>query len=231
MQHPPNDAEAYARVNTRKASVVTVGGFRPTGRPEATHFGLAPLGQPHESWPKGKDGTDLLLVCQLNLAQAPYVPLSLAGVELITFFVHPGGQLADENNVTWSVRAYATAHGLVPLSPPKGSTLERGFECSWSVVEDQPVYDDPDLVVPEGFDNADIHLDNIHRTKIGGYPSNIQSEPWWGYRVHPSQPRYCFQVDSEEKVGLHWGDAGTVYIARGTAPGCDGEWFLDWQCY
>ena len=38
-------------------------------------------------------------------------------------------------------------------------------------------------------------------------------------------------IDSEEKVGLFWGDGGTVYLARGTAPGCEDEWFLDWQCF
>ena len=70
----------------------------------------------------------------------------------------------------------------------------------------------------------------VHRTKIGGYASNTQSEPWWGYRDHPSKPRYCFQIDSEEKVGLHWGDGGTVFVARGTAAGCEEEWFVDWQC-
>ena len=32
-----------------------------------------------------------------------------------------------------------------------------------------------------------------------------------------------------DKAGVSWGDAGTIYIARGTAPGCEDEWFLDWQ--
>ena len=69
------------------------------------------------------------------------------------------------------------------------------------------------------------------RSKIGGYASTIQSEPWWGIRAHPADPKFCAQINSEEKVGLIWGDGGTLYLARGTAAGCEDQWFLDWQCF
>ena len=69
------------------------------------------------------------------------------------------------------------------------------------------------------------------RKKIGGYPSNIQSEQWWQVKNHPADPRYCWQINSEEKAGLMWGDGGTIYLARGTAAGCEDQWFLDWQTY
>lgn len=223
---------AYRAANTRAASVVTVGGFRPTGRPDATHFGLVPLAGVDEKWPTARDGTLLRFVCQLNIADAPFTPACLADIKLLTFFVHPEeGLLAEENNINWSVRAYRTLQRLAPLAVPSGCGLPVGFECAWSQVSDYPKYDDPDLIVPEGFDNSEIHLENVHRTKIGGYASNIQSEPWWGYRAHPSGPMYCLQIDSEEKAGLVWGDGGTVYIARGTTRGCSDEWFLDWQSY
>ena len=94
-------------------------------------------------------------------------------------------------------------------------------------------------MVAPGFNRNGVHLENIRRTKIGGYASNIQSEQWWWYAYtpekmlpgHPSQPRYCFQIASEDKVGLHWGDNGVLYFARGTAPACRSLWFLDTQCY
>ena len=121
------------------------------------------------------------------------------------------------------------------MTAPAGTAkLKRGFECRWEALDDHPNYDDPDRVVPEGFDDSvleNAELENVARTKIGGYASSIQSEPWWGYEEHASAPAYCLQINSEEKVGMVWGDAGTVYLARGTAEGCRDQWFLDWQCY
>jgi uncharacterized protein YwqG len=85
------------------------------------------------------------------------------------------------------------------------------------------------MVIPKGGRRPRAQLENVVRTQIGGYASTIQSEPWWGHKAHPSEPRFCMQVNSEEKAGLAWGDGGTVYLARGTAPGSEDRWFLDWQ--
>jgi uncharacterized protein YwqG len=232
----------FKALNTRKASVVHVGGFRPTGDPFASNFGLRALGAEGEEWPT-MNGEPLLFICQLNLTAAPAVPALLEGVALITFFVDPAlGDLAKENGVNWRIRAYPSLKSLVAMTPPANAAkLKRGFECRWEALDDHPNYDDPDRVMPEGFDdseeeleNAELEnaeLENLARTKIGGYASSIQSEPWWGYQEHSSAPAYCLQINSEEKVGLAWGDAGTVYLARGTAEGCRDQWFLDWQCY
>lgn len=150
----------------------------------------------------------------------------------MTFFVDPEvGNRSEESGKDWVLRAYKWLDSLAPLDRPADAPRVRGFECRWEERLDHPVFDDPELIVPEGFDPSDVELDNVRRTKIGGYASNIQSEPWWGYRPHPAEPRYCWQVCSEEKVGLIWGDSGTIYLARGTAPGFEDAWFLDWQCY
>jgi uncharacterized protein YwqG len=222
----------FERLNTRKASVVHVGGFRPTGDPLASNFGLRPLGAEGEEWPT-MNGELLLFVCQLNLTAAPVVPAMLEDVALITFFVDPAfGDLGKQNGAGWRLRAYASLEGLVAIAAPANAgKLKRGFECRWEALDDHPNYDDPDRVVPDGFDESDADLENVARTKIGGYASSIQSEPWWGSEEHPSAPAYCLQIDSEEKVGLAWGDGGTVYLARGTAEGCREQWFLDWQCF
>lgn len=200
------------------ASVVKVGGFRPTGDPFASHFGLKPLAMADEAWPT-VGGKPMLFVCQLNLTKAPVIPKLLENVALITFFVDPDyGELARESGEDWQVRAYHSLDGLVPLDPPTGSpTLKRGFECSWTSEIDHEA------------DQEDF--ENLAHTKVGGYATTIQSEPWWDYDDHPAAPEYCVQINSEEKVGLFWGDAGMVYLARGTADGYSGHWFLDWQCY
>jgi uncharacterized protein YwqG len=87
------------------------------------------------------------------------------------------------------------------------------------------------MVIPAGSRRPRTGLENVARTKIGGYASTIQSEPWWGHTAHPADPKYCLQINSEEKAGAVWGDGGTIYLARGTAPDFLDRWFLDWQCF
>jgi uncharacterized protein YwqG len=222
----------FRRLNTRKASIVHVGGFRPTGDPLASNFGMRPLGTAGETWPTN-NGTPLRFVCQLNLTAAPAVPPLLQDIALITFFADPeSGNMAKHNGVDWCLRAYPSLNGLAPMVPPAaGPARKRGLECLWEACEDHPNYDDSTRIVPDGFDDSEVELENLARTKIGGYATSIQSEPWWGYQEHPAAPEYCLQIASEEKAGLAWGDGGIVYLARGTAEGCRDQWFLDWQCY
>jgi uncharacterized protein YwqG len=194
----------------RKTSVVQVGGFRPTLDPFATNFGMKPLALVGETWPESS-GKPMLFICQLNLASAPVIPDRLTDIKLITFFVETDtASLAEENGDNWCLRAYKSLDGLTPLAaPPEAPKIKKGFECRWEEITDA----------------------KAARTKIGGSGSYIQSEPWWDYRAHPSAPAYCLQINSEEKVGLAWGDAGTVYLARGTADGCQDQWFLDIQFF
>ena len=86
-----------------------------------------------------------------------------------------------------------------PVDAPK---LRRGAECTWETCKDQPNHDDPERIVPAGFDDAEVELENIARTKIGGYATTVQSEPWWGFADHPAKPAFCMQIAGEEKAGL-----------------------------
>lgn len=224
--------EEFKRLNTRKASILHVGGLRPTGDPFASNFGLKPLGLPEETWPTVNE-KPLMFICQMNLTAAPFVPELLADVKLITFFAKTSvSALKKENGKGWCLRAYKSFEGLAPITPPaKVPAIRKGFESRWEECTDNPNHDDPDLAVPEGFDDSEIELDNVARTKIGGYASTIQSEPWWCQKDHPAKPAYCFQINSEEKIALMWGDGGTIYLARGTAAGCEEQWFLDVQIF
>lgn len=228
----PIAKEEFQKLNTRKASVLQVGGFRPTFDPAACNFGQSPLGLPGEEWPTWQS-KPLLFVCQMNLATAPAVPPLLADIRLITFFVNPElGVLHQENGADWRLRAYTSLEGLVPIVVPAGAPrVRKGFECRWVECEDHPNYDDPEIVNPAGSRQPGSEFENIARTKIGGYASTIQSAPWWGDLDHPCHPKYCLQINSEEKAGLIWGDGGTIYVARGTEPGSLDQWFLDWQSF
>jgi uncharacterized protein YwqG len=224
--------DEFKRLNTRKASILQVGGFRPTFDPAAPNFGMAPLGRPGEEWPVW-DSKPLLFVCQMNLTTAPAVPPLLADIRLITFFVNPEfGRLAAENGSEWRLRAYKSLDGLVRIpAPGDAPKVKKGFECRWEECADHPNHDDSEMVIPEGGREPRNLPENVARTKVGGYATTIQSEPWWGYKAHPAEPKFCLQINSEEKVGLIWGDGGAIYVARGTAPECEDQWFLDWQCF
>ncbi len=226
--------EKYKELNRRKTSVLEVGGFRPTKKPLATNFSLNPVGLPGESWPY-HNGEPLTFICQLNLIEAPFVPEILKDIALITFFADLRYIDSDqENGQSWYVRAYSSIESLVNLQRPEGyKEYLKGFECRWKLEEDYPIYDDPEIEVPDGFDDDDFEdsPEAISQSKIGGWAANIQSEQWWGYRQHPAEPKFCFQISSEDKIQLMWGDMGIVYIARGTKEGYQDQWFLDWQCF
>jgi uncharacterized protein YwqG len=193
-----------------KTSVLQVGGFRPALDPFASNFGMSALSRANEGWPES-GGQPLMFVCQLNLTNAPVIPARLADIKLITFFVEPDtAQLKEENGENWVLRAYTSLDGLRPLAAPTGSAkVKKPFECRWEESGEA----------------------RTARTKIGGAPTLIQSEPWWEYRAHPSAPAYCLQINSEEKPQVFWGSGGALFLARGTADGCADQWFLDIQFF
>lgn len=222
--------DEFRQANTRPAYALRVGGFRPSLHPLATNLCRHPVGLPGEEWPSGAAGP-LAFVGQLNLTAAPAVPELLRDVALLTFFVSLDlASAGRENGDNWQLRTYTSLDNLTPLPRPAAAPkLGKAFECEWEVVDDHPNHDDPELVKVPGARRPSARFDNVVRTKAGGYASTIQSEPWWGFEAHPCQPRYALQFNSEEKAGLAWGDGGTIYIARGTAAGCQDRWFLDWQ--
>jgi hypothetical protein len=247
--------EAYVLANTRPASILQVGGFRPTGNPQTSHFGLTPLGLRTETWPRNAEGKPLEFICQLNLKEAPYVPAELKLFQLVTVFIDEGNNfIAKDFPVdSWCVRAYEDIDALVPMNIPRDAPkywlhTNRGFEGIWREVADQPVYDDEGIVIPEGFDiqayeavHDDIHLDNISGTKLGGYASNIQNgmlfsqmekdeNDVWHDRLQ-DKVKYVFQIDCEPKVGLNWVDSGVVYFGLGIASENRGQWYVSCQFY
>jgi hypothetical protein len=224
--------DEYRQANLRSAAVAACESAVP-GDPLASNFCFAPVGLPSEGWPTFED-EPLQFVCQFNLTEAPAVPDLLQGVALLTLFVAADpGDWGQEQGDGWCLRVYETLDGLAPLTPPEGAIAgTQACGVTWSLAEDLPTYDDPDRVLPDAVDvdEAD-QLESIAATKLGGWAYNIQAEQWWHYRDHPAEPEYCLQINSEPQAGLYIGDAGIIYLARGTAEGCEDDWFMDWQCF
>ena len=229
----PGKLAEFKTLNVRKASAVSLGGFKPTFDPLATKFGFKPVARAGEQWPE-IGGRPMLFVCQLNLTEAPAVPDLLRGVALLTFFLEFEGRKDGDGDsgFRFELRTYGSTGGLVTLEPPAGApALRKGFECRWEAVDDYPCHEDPDAENPRDLDTSELELPNDARTKIGGWPNLVQVELSWQADEHPARPRYCLQMASEEKASLAFGDGGTLYLARGTAPGFEDQWFVDWQSF
>lgn len=215
------DVQRFRELNTRKCSRLELGGFRPTQSPLATNFALAAAGQPGERWPRQAGGQPMHFICQLNLTEAPFVPVHLADVALLVFFVADlelfiaSGCAAE----TWDLRAYNSLANLETIAPPRDVRQPeklsrdqpmRGFEGRWSAALDHPLYDDPERIALPGVGDPEPQLEHVYATKLGGYPSNLQhSAGWPGDDIV-----FGLQINSEAKVGLNWADRGIVYIGR-----------------
>jgi hypothetical protein len=216
---------------SRPAAVFRVGGVRPTALPGASRFGGAPACGAGETWPEGKTGP-LSFVCQLNLAEAPFAPQQLAGVELVSLFADLSvPEYSIESGVDWCVRTYSGTADLVPLAPPSIGLAGRPFEGTWALVEDEPTFFDPDFQAPGDVDELEFSraLSNITGTKVGGFPSCVGRELAVAATIPVAQPVFCLQIDSEPKAGFSWGGGGRAFLFRGTAPGYSNHWYLEEQ--
>jgi hypothetical protein len=115
-------------------------------------------------------GKPMMFIRQFNLTNAPVAPTRLEDIKPITFFVEPETAELDNEN--------GGNWMLRAYKSLDGLTLRKGFECKREESGDAK---------PE-------------RTKIGGKPAEIQSEPWWEYREHPSEPEFCVPGCSGARV-------------------------------
>ena len=66
-------------------------------------------------------------------------------------------------------------------------------------------------------------------TKVGGWPSLIQSEVWWPQSAGET-PDFAFQIDSDEDAGLNLWDNGVLHVGRTRAPG-SAAWVAEVQMF
>lgn len=233
----------WLALNTSACCVLEVGGFRPSGDPAASHFGLSPLMAADEAWPVDAAGQPMQFIAQLNLEQAPWKPEALQGLALLQFFV---GEKFIESGCapeTWAIRLRHDTAGLIPREQPlfrDDAWIGKGFEARWlAPQQDHPCYDDGCMRLPEGMPEFpdDAHGLCSGRTKLGGYARSLQHEIAFlpavededgNWQPSPHEPEYLLQIDSEAKAGLNWVDGGIVYLGRNPATG---QWSAHCQFY
>lgn len=211
---------------TKQASALIVGGRRPSGELTASCFGEVRVSRANESWPE-RDGKPLWPVCQLNLKNAPFVPENLSDVALLQIFVCEDWWSSDYDILDSSnqgmgsivIRVYECLDGLTAVKQPIHDSVFLAFEAYW---KDEKVLDYPSHdTMPIDFDALEIGdyyeqegIEGLQSTKIGGWPSCIQSEPWWDYKEEGKGFEYALQIDSEGKANCNWEDGGVMLIAR-----------------
>ena len=233
----------WLALNTRTCCVLEVGGFRPSGDPAASHFGLAPLMQADEVWPLDAVGQPMQFIAQFNLLQAPWLPRVLQGNALLQFFV---GEKFIESSCapeTWAIKLRTSTANLTPREQPPfkdDAWIRKGFEARWlAPQQDHPCYDDSDMRLPKGMDEFPDEAHGLcsGRTKLGGYTKSLQHEIAFllavedengDWQPSPDEPVYVMQIDSEAKAGLNWVDGGIVYLGRNPATG---QWSAHCQFY
>lgn len=186
-------------------------------------------------------GQPLTPLCQLNLAKASYVPQNLQDLSFISIFVAKTyydekpvsiRNRDDQTESLWCLRSYEKIEDLVPIAVPENIPPIRSFEARWNDPEiDFPTHDTMPIELPPEIDNNyyDIEgIETLNGTKLGGWPSCIQCEPWWDYHEDGPEFEYALQVDSEENSGWTWGDLGAAYFGRSRLN--SKRWAFDWQC-
>jgi hypothetical protein len=219
----------------RRASRGALGGSRPPDSPTASWFGKVLVALPDELWPVW-DGRPMIPLCQLNLTEAPYVPENLKEIALLTVFLNNEDlPISTSNGEGWLLRPYSSLSGLASIAQPElRAEGIKPFAIRWELVdEDYPCWDDAaemDLPPEVDEDFSDL-FHNIDATKLGGWPTLIQSEIYWApHNRHPANPEYAFQINTEPKARWQWGDAGVGYFGRGTGEHTD-VWTFERQCY
>jgi hypothetical protein len=171
---------------------------------------------------------------QLDLREVPVVPEALAGIALITVFLATNDDqwaLPDgPNDEDWLLRAYSGVDGLVAIDAPALHSALRPRALIWERVDDYPGYEDlADLVDADVLERLLGEREpeeaigaTVDGTKIGGWPSLIQSEISW---PGGEAATFALQVDSDGSVGLNLWDGGVLHVGRTVA----GEWVAEVQ--
>ena len=175
---PLMEVDEIRRKLARKASLMVVGGFRPPADPFASWFGRVRVALPDEAWPAHSE-KPMLPLCQINCMELPYRPAAIADIAFISVFISQGELPYDTpNGEGWMLRNYPTLDHLVETREPDPGGLIKPFPVRWNLCEeDYPCWEDVEIELPPDMEeNYNDLCENQEGSKVGGWPSLIQSE-------------------------------------------------------
>lgn len=225
-----------------------------SGKPNDSYFGHVALGARGENWPTW-DGLPMAPLCQLNLADAPYVPEIVRDIALITVFAaaNDGGWVDQtlgyndpdavlENGNMWVLRAYPSLNGLVEITQPRLPGGYSSVRVDWELDEANPPCSCLFFKRPEMYERLPVDCDLYDEYffeggKLGGWPTVFgDSSDWEPIRrmrerqdTRADVPHYAFQLGCDQGTGLHGGGElmDVMFFARD--PSNLSRWVMSWD--
>lgn len=194
-----------------------------------SHFGGVPYFEVGETWPVSKTGRPLDFIMQVVATEESRLP---AGIALLQFFYGWEDFPWDTDQPGWLVKTYPV------VSPEKAQVLvwpaslaaPTFREIAFSTVQTLPDWEGLDehregLTAAtlagvlneeepwEAFNEAVGQLigEQDFQSTLGGHPKWVQGAATPTDATGQKLP-LLFQLDSEDKAGLMWGDCGLVYV-------------------
>lgn len=196
--------------------------------PFSTMFGIVRLARKEEVWPT-LGGAPLSPLLQLNLTQAPHVPVAVRDLSLITVFISEGHshsraptRIIDTQNpdpqATWALRSYISLDGLTIPRAPQNIRRITPLLGEWAAprTEQQSEHDAPFERIAGGNDGSqsdELKLP-MQQTKLGGWANPLCEDPWWANSGAGDTWDFVMQIENEPKAGWHGWSGSAAYIAR-----------------
>jgi hypothetical protein len=173
-----------------------------------------------EGWPT-YEGVPMVGVAQFNLTELPFRPVEMSGVAMLSVYgvvdrsglVHPNQRFGGDG---WLIRTYERLDGLTQVVGP---TLAAGqsLGIAWDLAEDLPAWEDVvGMVAPGVLEDlaGNSYEDLIGRpaggTKIGGWPTLLQSEIFWA-PFQKVRATFVFQLDGDQFLSIGLGE-GVIHV-------------------
>jgi uncharacterized protein YwqG len=165
------------------------------------------------SWPKSDEGRPMEFILQVDLEEAGVPGFPQSG--LLQFFYDLdacvwGGTPGDERH--YRVLFHETGVSLAPVRSQAMAIDERAIAFAPAI--SLPPVDEIELPaeLEDEYTSLAWTSDTVHQ--LGGHPMEIQN-PVVDYLDHVEDGRnyrLLLQLDSEEPLGLLWGDVGRIFL-------------------
>ena len=194
-----------------------------------SHFGGNPYFEKGETWPTSKAGRNLHFIFQIFNTLEIKLPDT---IELIQFYYDWEAFPWDTADDGWQVKIYKKLDPdtRIFIETPENKDYNRSKYCE---IDLNPIKSLPDW---EGIDRHEYNAsklscvlnedepwslyqqtvskligDQEYQSQLGGYPKWVQGEST--PKDSEGNPmKFLFQIDSEDKADLMWGDVGMIYV-------------------
>lgn len=236
-RHPKQMAELEAAIKKLLKDSTVLEAKKPTDTAEGTQgksqFGGMPYFEKGEKWPQSKKGKNLEFVFQVFNDAGVVLPKN---IKLVQFFCDYDAMAWQIDKDDWLLKVYETldTDNALVLQKPDECNHFKYCEIELKQAKLLPDWYDLEESYPEIAALSDAMARNENRkvtdrvyewdaydeikaklTSREGYGSHLGGYPSWIQENENPQNKDCrflFQIGSEDKADIVWGDAGDIYV-------------------